>query len=72
MAGRMAREHHRDPSDLTPQEARIWELASQGMGPRAISQTLGSPSPNNVSQKLTIIREKIACRGSGCRERAKI
>ena len=52
----------KDPSKLTPQEETICALWRKGMSSREISVALGGrPSPSNVSLKLTVIKEKLAC-----------
>ena len=58
----MANHALKDPAALTPLELQIYELQRQGLNARKISDALGGKwTPKNVSSRLAVIRQKIAC-----------
>lgn len=59
----MANHALKDPAALTPLESQIYDLHKQGLNARKISDALGGRwTPKNVSARLAVIRQKLACR----------
>jgi len=61
MKAKEVRHSFADPAGLTPYEQKLYELWSQGLNNRQISEALnGTSSPQAVRERMRIVREKIA------------